>query len=210
MFLSDREMLYAIQCGRLIVAPPTEIGPTSIDLHLDKVEQAKVWDIDKLAQHNRDHGHPERELRIGQCNYGKMSQEYHVSPSENQDARVFCRNRQIIVKPLGFVLWQTKEVVGTPEEDADLICFVNGKSTRARTGLVVHLTAPTIHTSWSGNITLEMVNLGPLDIVLQEDDVVAQLTVAKVTSIPKRNMVETGSATFGQTGVGGAPNANTP
>jgi dCTP deaminase len=206
MFLSDREMLYAIQCGRLIVDPPTEIGPTSIDLHLDKVEQAKVWDIDKLARRNREHGLPERELRIGQCDYGRMSQEYHVSPPEDQQAPVFRRNHQIIVKPLGFVVWQTKEVVGTPDEDADLICFINGKSTRARTGLVVHLAAPTIHTSWSGNVTLEMVNLGPLHIVLQEGDVVAQLTVASVTSIPRRSMVESGSVTFGQSNVGGAPN----
>lgn len=205
MFLSDREMLHAIQCGRLIVDPPTQIGPTSIDLHLDNIEQAKVWDIEKLSKHNSDHGQPERELRIGQCNYGKMSQEYHVSPPEDPNSPVFRRDRQIIVKHLGFVLWQTKEVVGTPEEEADLICFINGKSTRARTGLVVHLTAPTIHTSWSGNITLEMVNLGPLDIVLQEGDVVAQLTVANVTSIPKRSMVETGSVTYGQSSVGGAP-----
>lgn len=209
MFLSDREMLYAIQCGRLIVDPPTEIGPTSIDLHLDEVEQAKVWDIEKLAIRNREHGLSDLELRIGQCDYGRMSQEYHVSPPENQDAPVFRRGRQVIVKPLGFVVWQTKEVVGTPEEDADLICFVNGKSRRARTGLVVHLTAPTIHTSWSGNITLEMVNLGPLDIVLEEGDVVAQLTVANVTSIPRRSMAEAGSKTVGQTGVGGAPNAAT-
>lgn len=203
MFLSDREMLYAIQCGRLIIDPPTEIGPTSIDLHLDEVGQAKIWDIAKLARRNHEHGQPDRELRIGQCDYGKMSKEYHVSPPENQDAVVFRRGRQVIVKPLGFVVWQTKEVVGTPEEDADLICFINGKSTRARTGLVVHLTAPTIHPSWSGNITLEMVNLGPLDIVLEEGDVVAQLTVANVTSIPRRNMAQAGSATHGQTGVGG-------
>jgi len=171
---------------------------------LDEVEQAKVWDIETLAQRNREHGIPERELQVGQCDYGRMSQEYHVPPPENPDAPVFRRDRQVIVRPHGFVLWQTKEVVGTPEEDADLICFVNGKSTRARTGLVVHMTAPTIHTSWSGNITLEIANLGPLDIVLQEDDVVAQLTVAQVTSIPKRSMSETGSVTSGQTDVGGA------
>lgn len=204
MFLSDREMLYAIKCGRLIVDPPTQIGPTSIDLHLDDVEQAKVWDIERLAQRNKEHGQPEHELRIGQCDYGRMSQQYHASPPENVNTPVFRRGRQIIVKPLGFVLWQTKEVVGTPLEEADLICFINGKSTRARTGLVVHLAAPTIHTSWSGKITLEMVNLGPLDIVLQEDDVVAQLTVAGVTSIPRANMIQAGSATFGQSTVGGA------
>ena len=208
MFLSDREMHYAISCGRLIIDPQTEIGPTSIDLHLDHADQAKIWDVERLASRNREHGQPDRELRIGQCDYGRMSQQYHISPQTDSAAQVFRRSNQIIVKPLGFVLWQTKEIVGTPEEDADLICFINGKSTRARTGLVVHLTAPTIHTSWSGRITLEMVNLSPLHIVLQEDDVVAQLTVATVTSTPKANMLQFGSTTHRQTNVGGQREAN--
>jgi dCTP deaminase len=203
MFLSDREMHYAISCGRLIVLPETEIGPTSIDLHLDSVEEAKVWNTEKLAQRNQNHGLPARELRVSQCNYGEMSKEYHVEPPTDSEAPVFRRDRQVIVKPLGFVLWQTKEIVGTPEDEADLILFINGKSTRARTGLAVHLTAPTIHTSWSGKVTLEIVNLGPLDIVLQEDDVVAQVTVAMVSSIPRVSMLKAGSKTIGQAHVGG-------
>lgn len=54
----------------------------------------------------------------------------------------------------------------------------------------------------NGKITLEIVNLGPFDIVLEENDVIAQLTVAKVTSAPK-TAVTVSSATFGQTDVGG-------
>ena len=110
--------------------------------------------------------------------------------------------KQVIVRTGGFLLWQTKERVGTPENGADLICFVDGKSTRARAGIVVHLTAPTIHSSWAGKITLEIVNLGPFDLVLQEDDVIAQLTVAKVTSPPLRTMAGS-SQTFQQSSVGG-------
>lgn len=208
MFLSDREMAEAIANGQLIIKPPTEIGPTSIDLHLDDINQAKIWDTEKLARWNTDHGLTPRELRIGQCNYGRMSKEYHVSPPDSREATdadlVVIRGEQLIVKPHGFVLWQTKEVVGTPEHNADLICFVNGKSTRARTGLVVHLTAPTIHTGWYGRITLEMTNLGPLDIVLEADDVVAQVTVAQVTSTPIAKMTEVGSSTFAQSSVAGA------
>jgi deoxycytidine triphosphate deaminase len=51
MFLSDRDLLWAIAHGQLIVIPPPDkpkqIGPTSIDLHLDRIEEAKVWDIPK-------------------------------------------------------------------------------------------------------------------------------------------------------------------
>jgi dCTP deaminase len=108
----------------------------------------------------------------------------------------------VIVRPNGFLLWQTKEKVGTPH-DAKLISFVNGKSSRARAGIVVHLTAPTIHSTWVGKITLEIANVGPFDLVLQEDDVIAQLTVAKITSIPDRSMAVT-SATFNQATVDAA------
>lgn len=41
-----------------------------------------------------------------------------------------------------------------------------------------------------------IVNVGPFDLVLQEDDVIAQLTVAKITSPPEEGMNLT-SATYG-------------
>jgi dCTP deaminase len=190
MYLSDREMAKAIRTGRLIVDPPTKIGPTSIDLHLDSTKEARVWDIDKLREHNRDHGLRGMELRIAQINYAKMSQLYHALPPTDEKAPVFRRGEQIIVKPGGFLLWQTKEVVGTPEKSPKLICFIDGKSTRARTGLVIHLTAPTIHAGWSGKVTLEITNI-------------AQITVAQITSVPLETMEKFGSVTRGQTDVGG-------
>jgi dCTP deaminase len=206
MYLSDREMEYAIKCGRLIIDPPTKIGPTSIDLHLDRVEQARVWDIQKYEEHNRNHGLPPTEIRISNYHYGTMSKLYHMPiPPDGEGVKVFRRDRQIIVRPYGFLLWQTKEVVGTPRDEADLIMFIDGKSTRtARTGVLVHFTAPTIHAGWAGQVTLEIANFGPFDIVLQEDDVIAQATVATISSIPKVSMEKAGSTTLGQKTVGGA------
>ena len=51
-------------------------------------------------------------------------------------------------------------------------CFVNsrlaarveGRSSYARLGLVVHMTAPTIHAGFSGHIVLEMMNFGPFPL----------------------------------------------
>lgn len=86
------------------------------------------------------------------------------------------------------MLWQTKETVGTPETGANLIAFIDGKSTRARTGLLAHLTAPTIHASWSGKVTLEIANLGPFNFVLTEGDSIAQIVVATISSIPEETM----------------------
>jgi len=50
MFLSDRDLLWAIQTGRLIINPrPEKIDATSIDLHLGKIDDAKIWDIVQFA-----------------------------------------------------------------------------------------------------------------------------------------------------------------
>ena len=204
MYLSDRDLRWAIECGNLIVEPkPAKFDSTSIDLHLDSVEQAKVWDVEKYASDQKIIGNEPRELRIGRFEYRKFAPKYLASPPADKNKLVFRRDRQIIVKPSGFLLWQTQETVGTPETGANLICFVDGKSTRARTGILVHLTAPTIHASWSGKITLEISNLGPFDFVLEEGDVIAQIVVATISSVPSETM-KSGSVTYNQVQVTGA------
>ncbi len=209
MYLSDVDLRQAIQRGELIVKPlPTEeIGPMSIELHLGPIEEAKIWDCEAIAAGNKVLGLPPRELNVARMTYGAVSRQYMVSPpceAEVGDGLVFTRENAIILRPHGFVVWQTKEVVGTPDENPKYICFINGKSTRSRTGLVVHLTAPTIHAGWSGNITLEMTNCGPLDLVLNAGDAVAQLTVAKITRPPILDVKVYEAATHGQTSVHGA------
>lgn len=209
MYLSNRDLLHAIKCKTLIVEPtprPEDVGATSIDLHLDGPDEAKIWNLGEFNQDLSTQGNRTGELRIGKFDYRKFGGKYLVPPpleGASKDAKVFRRGADIIVKNGGFLLWQTKERVGTPEEGAGLVCFIDGKSTRARTGLLVHLTAPTIHASWSGKVTLEIANLGPFDFVLCEDDVIAQITVANITSIPDKSMKESGSVTIGQAHVGG-------
>ncbi len=210
MYLSDVDLRQAIKSHDLIVKPlpRQEIGPTSIDLHLDAVTQAKVWDFEALAKHNKDLGLPPRELNIARMTYGLISRQYLIHPPRatvaEEDDLVFRRDDAIILRPRGFVVWQTVEVVGTPEKNPKYICFIEGKSTRARTGLVVHMTAPTIHAGWSGKITLEMTNCGPLDLVLHAGDAVAQLTVAQITQPPALDVKLYEAATHGQTSVHGA------
>jgi len=211
MFLSDRDLKWAITKGDLLVIPyPPKIGPSSIDLRLDKADEAKIWNIPKFKEDNRIKGHGNApELRIGTFDYKNFADEFmcsppNVKPGDDNPGLVLRRGEEIIVKPYGFVVWQTKERVGTPEEGSQLICFVDGTSTRARTGILVHLTAPTIHAAWGPwPITLEIANLGPFHFVLKENDVIAQITVAKISSTPEKSMREVGSATVGQTHVTG-------
>jgi deoxycytidine triphosphate deaminase len=65
------------------------------------------------------------------------------------------------------------------------------------------MTAPTIHAGWNGKITLEIANHGPFHLVLKEGDVIAQLTVASITSSPDLKLKISPSQTAGQSHVTG-------
>jgi dCTP deaminase len=208
MYLSNRDIKWAIDNGRLICSlRPEEMGAgydeTSIDLHLDKVKEAYIWDIDSFQESEDARGSGAPELLVGRFNWGRFSKRYLIHPPEDATKPVYRRGQEIIIKPHGFLLWQAKERIGTHTRNPGLICFVDGKSTRARTGILVHLTAPTIHAGWSGKIVLEIANLGPFHFVLRENDVIAQLTVATISSPPDLSLRREESATAGQAHVRG-------
>src|SRR5262249_52326897 len=68
--------------------------------------------------------------------------------------------------PKELVLGWTAEYINIPT-DARLAARVEGKSSLARIGIGVHLTAPTIHAGFKGQIRLEIVNHGPVPIILK-------------------------------------------
>jgi hypothetical protein len=66
MFLSDRDLRLALESHQLIVdPPPAEIDTTSIDPYLDKIEEARVWDVDAFVRQQEDAGTPPI---LGICN----------------------------------------------------------------------------------------------------------------------------------------------
>lgn len=240
MYLSSRDIKWAIECGKLIVNPPPEhfgagYDETSIDVHLGPVSQAKVWTTAKLVEEAEERrkkdiekGRPPHsgdpiEVYIGQFKFDPFARSHQIAVPEMTDEEavannllVYRRSNEIVVKKFGFLLWQTKEIIGTPRVNPDdasgqpkrhpeLICFVNAKSTMARTGLLVHFTAPTIHAGWDGTVTLEISNLGPFTFVLKEDDPLAQLTVATISSAPDITLKKNRSKTQGQSDPSGSP-----
>lgn len=93
-----------------------------------------------------------------------------------------------------FILAQTREKVTLPIDHAHnretgtcLAARIEGKSSRARVGLLIHFTAPTVHPGWSGPLTLEMINLGPARILLSPGMPIAQLIVEEVKGLPAFN-----------------------
>jgi dCTP deaminase len=233
VYLSNRDIKWAIECGKLIVDPPPEhfqagYDETSIDLHLDSVDRARVWDIElyKKVKLEAEEGRGTNassmiELRLGTFDFNVLSAKYltkiPLEPPGDHDLPVFRRQGpdEVVVRRFGFLVWTTKETVGTPAVDPktlqraqrhpELICFVNAKSSQARTGILVHFTAPTIHAGWRGKITLEIANLGPFDFVLRENDTIAQLTVATIASAPDQSLKQNKSKTQGQVDPSGRP-----
>lgn len=99
-----------------------------------------------------------------------------------------------VLEPHQFILAQTRETVTLPidhernlETGTCLAARIEGKSSRARIGLLIHFTAPTVHPGWSGPLTLEMINLGPARILLTPKMPIAQLIVEEVRGLPIPN-----------------------
>jgi dCTP deaminase len=171
-----------------------------------------IWNLDAYVASMTDQGLPPV-LGVGQFNYRALSKDFLIPVPTRKDAPqgalVYRQGDRIILAPHGFLLWQTREEVGTPEVDPRLICFVDGKSTRARTGLVVHMTAPTLHAGWWGKVTLEIANLGPFTLALEEGDGIAQVVVAALSSPPVKKKDTQGIA-LGQQDVTGGPGGQDP
>ncbi len=86
------------------------------------------------------------------------------------------------LQPHQFILGRTLERVALPVDKGrpHLAARIEGKSSRARCGLMVHFTSPTVHPGWAGPLTLEMINLGPMTFVLRPGMHIAQLIIEEV------------------------------
>jgi dCTP deaminase len=91
----------------------------------------------------------------------------------------------ITLEPNKVLLGVTREYVRMPRE-AKIAARVEGRSTLARLGLMVHLTAPTIHCGFSGPIVLEMFNLSTYSLRLEPGRLaICQLIFERLGSVPR-------------------------
>ncbi|MCA8920792.1 MAG: dCTP deaminase [Planctomycetes bacterium] len=177
MILSNIEIQKAIDEKRLVITPePSPRRPgaekcpyqtSAVDLRLGP-EFALPTNEQPTAIDLRNGG------------YARLSDWVHCTASANTPFNL---------EPGTFVLAKTLERVGLPilEGQVPLAARVEGKSSYARCGMLVHFTAPTIHAGFEGTITLEIVNLGPKPINLYPNMYVCQLVVEEVKGTPFTN-----------------------
>lgn len=93
------------------------------------------------------------------------------------------------LKPQQFLLGNTIETLTLPIREGRpvIAARVEGRSSFARCGLLVHFTAPTIHAGFTGTITFEIMNFGMHDIMLHPGIAIGQLIFERVDGVPRRN-----------------------
>ncbi|MEJ0040989.1 MAG: dCTP deaminase [Rhizomicrobium sp.] len=108
----------------------------------------------------------------------------------NETIRALTESRKIgahgfDLPPKVLILAWTAEYVGLATETR-IAARVEGKSSLARLGLGVHVTAPTIHAGFKGQIQLEMVNHGSVPVRLKSGMRICQLIFETTLGTPEK------------------------
>ena len=103
---------------------------------------------------------------------------------------------ECVIPPNSFALGTTIEVFKIPR---DVMCIVVGKSTYARTGIIVNVTP--IESEFFGTVTLEFSNTTPLPAKIYANEGVAQFLFLKGDQSPETSYADRKGKYMGQTGV---------
>jgi dCTP deaminase len=105
---------------------------------------------------------------------------------KNSEKFILKNEQPFSLLPRQLVLANTIEIVDFPFTKKR-ICYsgrVEGRSSLARCGILVHFTAPTIHAGFNGPITLEIMNFGVNEFLLTRQMFICQLIIEEVRGCP--------------------------
>jgi dCTP deaminase len=106
----------------------------------------------------------------------------------NSETRRVAPKQPFSLSPGKLALGRTLEraALPLPADGAEtcLAARVEGKSSYARCGLLAHVTAPAIDAGFDGTLTLELINLGPLPILLRPNAPICRLIVEEASGVP--------------------------
>ena len=89
------------------------------------------------------------------------------------------KDEPIIIHPREFVLGETREYFEFP---FDIVGRLEGKSSLARLGIIIHTTAGFFDPGFKGTATLEISNLANIPIALYPDMKIAQMSFLTMTT----------------------------
>ena len=173
MILTDREIKLAIEKDQIKIDPrpkPNAFSSTAVDLTLDPhVTEFALpgGGLEVVIDPGHVDFNPETTL-------AKVTVQKEVDPMDGY-----------LLQPKHLVLAWTKEYVTLLSHNR-IAARIEGKSSLARLGLGVHVTAPTIHAGFSGQIRLEMINHGKVPIRLRVGMRICQLIFEQTLGTPDK------------------------
>ncbi|MEI4260009.1 MAG: dCTP deaminase [Candidatus Dasytiphilus stammeri] len=147
MKLCDRDIENWLDSGQLVILPRPErhrINGATVDIRLGN--KFRTFHASTVPYIDLSNPNVEIINRI-------MSEEFIIS---NQD--------YLFIHPGELVLGITLESITMPD---DLIGWLDGRSTLARLGLMIHITAHRIDPGWKGCLVLEFYNSGKLPLAIK-------------------------------------------
>jgi dCTP deaminase len=177
MILSDQGIIRALDKGELEIDPkPTaeQYTTSAVDLFIGST--FKCWDHQKMKTQGVT-----VTLNLAEQTFLTTAAAFMIPmPLEKDGSFLFPPFEE---KPI-HVLGITRERINL-KLGSRLAARVEGRSSLARIGLVVHLTAPTIHAGFNAPITLEMINYSPFTLKLVPNETrLCQLIIEQLESDP--------------------------
>lgn len=173
MVLTDREIQAAIEHRQIIIDPTPgaeAYSSTSVDLTLSK--PLRIWKTENVVGVERI---------ISPATEGYKYSDLSKAYSDLKE----LTDEGYILKPQEFVLGWTDENIELPISSR-LAARVEGKSSLARLGIGIHVTAPIIHAGFDGPIQLEICNHGTLQVRLVPGMRVCQLIFEQTLGTPEK------------------------
>ena len=173
MVLTDREIQAALQCDHIKIQPLPGVeaySSTSVDLTLSKFMRTwkapPIKGVEQIISPAAE-GYNINDILKGLSDFRELNADGYV------------------LKPQEFVLGWTEETILLPTQSR-IAARVEGKSSFARLGVGIHVTAPTIHAGFDGPIQLEICNHGIMQIKLTPGIRVCQLIFEQTLGTPDK------------------------
>lgn len=169
MRLSDVDIIKYLNEEKIIISPspdPASISGLTVDVRLGN--KFRVFE-----------GHNAPFIDIS----GPKADVQKALNSVMSDEIVLEGDQPFILHPGELALAMTLESITLP---SDIVGWLDGRSSLARLGLMVHVTAHRIDPGWSGNIVLEFYNAGKLPLALRAGMPIGALNF-EILSSPAQN-----------------------
>ncbi len=180
--LPDWKIEEYIKSGKIVVKPfdPSLIGPASLDIRLGN--RFRVFKSENLEVIDPFTFREEKLTEIVE---------------EDRKIEIYKHSEVVVIEDGYFVLHPNEFVLASIYEYIELPPFIaaqlNGRSSIARLGIVVHTSAGWVDPGYRGHLTLELINVNNVPVKLRPGMKVAQLTFFELEKVRTPYNVRPGS-----------------